>query len=1349
MEINANINTFHKGLDLDSDISILEKNTLRYAENIKLVANESGTQAAISNANYIQLSGIKLPNTEEYNITGVTSVKYHWNGEESSPVESIAVFTKSKNDETDYLFVINPNTEEVKEIFHGDFKFGTNLSLLSNYESPKISNIFIADGINELRCVNLAKDYSNITDTTIFDITPASYLEAPMFSNLDTGNLKSGKYQYTYSLFSKNGSVSAISELSEMIPISATMGASHSDKIRGSKFDENTGKSIKFNAKFINRNFDHIRIYRLFYNNSGQLPQINIIAEQEIKQNNAIQSFEYTDYTNSVISVVTADELQALYSKNIFSAKTIDSKDNILFAANIEEHTWDVDFDARAYRADKNGNVVLNSSLGKPLEFNINYIPDIAEDHDCINPSNIELFGENSFKYVYGKNNKLGGAGINVSYEFVFTPVVLSEVKTKSNYSANTLHLRAKREQNAIIRTYDINKNVVYTSDNKNIIRNYSDPYFCANYTGYHRDEVYRFGIVFYNEKNLASPVHWIGDIRMPSIQTVDSKSSLVQPFHSNTSGPKNEGANADMLGYALGVKFDVKNIPAEAKRYSIVRCSRNEQTRTIQYQAVVNGIIDCTKGDFWNGAFKVSGNYVWITEHAEIGLGESAMFAQPLLNTSEALSVYWNHGDVADLQIFYMSKEYLELISPEICVSQDDAQAVTIGSKICPIYNLFSYTGIENTAGYETFESVYERYKCFGLGVTPKKIYYLDGSIGDEGAHSFYWTYISYINKPSILLNDDYSPGMSCVFRYNNVANTNDTKMYQIDKCVAPDIHVAVQSFADAVKTNKNAIDSKVYHNISLGSFEQAGYHGKNLIVKIQDSFSLLPWKPSQTTVTPGETMSTAIVANIKTMSSFLTDSHSKRSTSTYVNCANHFNGESCICYGGDTFLTMFDYLNTSMLQVSNDTNVGSVGRMHTQCYIPFETTVNTTLFNNEQYHQTVEDDYEGITSGNNLMQHVIFAFPGYVQDVPQYDYNAIYSQQKNAISNISKSVYSEDDIKFTNRILASEPKINMEINNSWLIFKVANYIDVQNKYGQITNLKNHNNLLYFFQDNSLGIASVNDRALVATNTNELVLGTGGVLDRFDYVSTTNGTNIVNDHSIVTSDMSLYWYDPLKNSLCVQQNGVQELSKIKKVQSHFNSIYDKDRTNSVSIFDKKYNELWFKVADKTLIYNELFGVFTSFSSHDYNHCATLSDRFITVDGQNSFYNHNDFVKKNKAKNEMISTFKIVVNDKFVYPKVFDNVMFYADFNGNVNNITNLTFNTKNQQSKEISAANIECREDMYRLPIPRENAELSSTSYLGRMRGNYLIESYTLNCNDNKTFSIPYIKTTYRQSRL
>ena len=68
-------------------------------------------------------------------------------------------------------------------------------------------------------------------------------------------------------------------------------------------------------------------------------------------------------------------------------------KDNRLFAANITESTWDVDYDVRAYRCNKKGEVLLESintednietSLTDILSGNI-VIPD---NHDCINPLN-------------------------------------------------------------------------------------------------------------------------------------------------------------------------------------------------------------------------------------------------------------------------------------------------------------------------------------------------------------------------------------------------------------------------------------------------------------------------------------------------------------------------------------------------------------------------------------------------------------------------------------------------------------------------------------------------------------------------------------------------------------------------------------------------------------------------------------------------------------------------------------------------------------------------------------------------------------------------------------------------
>ena len=96
------------------------------------------------------------------------------------------------------------------------------------------------------------------------------------------------------------------------------------------------------------------------------------------------------------------------------------------------------------------------------------------------------------------------------------------------------------------------------------------------------RDEIYRFGIVLYNDRGLASPVHWIADIRMPSVRDDD--------FEIFTFNESNEyGNNITLTTKPLGIEFEVDNLPDEVVRYEIVRCDRTLSDRTILAQGLVS----------------------------------------------------------------------------------------------------------------------------------------------------------------------------------------------------------------------------------------------------------------------------------------------------------------------------------------------------------------------------------------------------------------------------------------------------------------------------------------------------------------------------------------------------------------------------------------------------------------------------------------------------------------------------------------------------------------------------------------------------------------------------------------
>jgi len=128
------------------------------------------------------------------------------------------------------------------------------------------------------------------------------------------------------------------------------------------------------------------------------------------------------------------------------------------------------------------------------------------------------------------------------------------------------------------------------------------------------------------------------------------------------------------------------------------------------------------------------------------------------------------------------------------------------------------------------------------------------------------------------------------------------------------------------------------------------------------------------------------------------------------------------------------------------------------------------------------------------------------------------------------------------------------------------------------------------------MGIAAVNERSLITdNNVGELTLGTGGILTRYDYLTSTNGSSIKNDRSICNSNSSLYWYDYDKNEICTYDGSVKPISKLKTVQSYLNTLYNNKSKDTLGFYNKKYNEVWFRFYDKSLIFNEQLDAYTSF----------------------------------------------------------------------------------------------------------------------------------------------------------
>ena len=512
--------------------------------------------------------------------------------------------------------------------------------------------------------------------------------------------------------------------------------------------------------------------------------------------------------------------------------------------------------------------------------------------------------------------------------------------------------------------------------------------------------------------------------------------------------------------------------------------------------------------------------------------------------------------------------------------------------------------------------------------------------------------------------------------------------------------------------------------------------------------------------------------------------NTHDARENSIYESIGHYDfadNAEDICIFGGDTYLGIFDYPNTTVFQLNQ--GLGSWNaldrcKIYVGYYIPLETGVNLNLLSGDMYHKTVQENISKTVYGFNDAVHpaekrnIVGQYADmYVQmdpvqmgdyhqqDEPYFVYNTAYSTEYVTTPFVPKSVYAKDYVEYPNRIYASQVKTAGEVNDNWAKFKVANYIDVDNQYGNITNLYNFKNQLFFFQDSAVGIASVNQQALIdVDNVGELSLGTGGVLTRFDYISTTNGNSIINDKSIVDTDHVFYWYDFNANELCVYNGNVASLSKTGSVQTYLNR-YEKDRDNAVlSAFDKKYNEVWFAIKDKTLVFNETLNRFTSFYTFrpDFALSYITGSIFISKQGEPKygFYEINCTDTRSSDINKDIKL-QLVINDNVDYTKVFDNVRFQGEFyDKNRNELRNnlngtVQFTTKHQDTGVKELNNIDYREDTYRFSIPRhkESNIEKDMALPARMRGKYLICNYEFKMDGESSLKIPSITTTYRYS--
>lgn len=1348
-------NTFSGGMNMDLDYSLLTDKQYLYAENIRILTNAGSSFGAIQN----------IEGFEECETNGILNneIIIHT----AAIRDWCILFTQTVGKDLYSIYVFDftnskayPNTRTVIKdqplnIRKNEDGFYS-LSSVCQWESDDNVKLYYTDGVNELKVlyIDAAHSYETVNPGSI-SITPTAILPPLQFAGFGQGSLKSGAIQYCYQLFNVRGTASVLSQLTNLIYLTDTSGGDYVSSI-GSQQDVNTNKSVKLTLNGYSSGFDRVRIISIYYKTKHATPIISIVDDIPVSG----LDITYEDKGNQVVSELSIDEFNAL-TGYLFTSKVIASKDNRLFAGNITEHTWDVDYDARAYRCEPSGYVNICDKTGAVISFEItdkDEMANVPKEFDCINVYNFQDSSAHKYTVNEEGNYIQGGKGLNISYRFVNTEL-LEDESTLTDGKANEdfCHNVRKRNLSNLTLHYEKSSTVQSISLSPNSrIPNYQDPEIASKVTGYTRDEVYRFGIVLYNEQGVASPVHWIGDIRMPSAQDAGYETFV-------SGGNSDYGTNLSVVTKPLGIEFTVENLPEEVKRYEIVRCERTAADRTVVSQGVVSNI---TAYDGKDSSTLTPFPYLsYANKHG--------YYAYTIKDGSTDVYKYSFNLSSTQCQDTFM------FVTPDVCVNRDNATSLVNAYKqVKAIGYLDSVINHSDIWGTTTNKAKpFANARAIKDGTTLSidqvrgKAYGLNGTISNDGWIMNY-AFTEAFSKKSLW----YTAFLSKYYNLNVLPGRKEAQIQYARYSGPADVYTETNGFpwynTPGVQVGDKVFYNWVWDNIKTVSNEgdvdktdannvrKYGPHGVCVVFKSDDLKQNIP----NATVTENYSNTTAVLLCNMTQSviPYGGNSYSAIQNSVYIPTGTSANRDQTkvICFGGDTYINMFDYNNSMFHYYADDYTKDKQNRFYHGAFIPVESSINLSLTHDST---SLNRTYQpGTGYANHYVEDDIVTIGGiYSQGTPSYAYNDAYSAQPTAKRFVSKSIYNVDNLHTDTRVMVSEMKTNNEVLDSWSRFKVANYLDVDTQYGGITDFILFHNRLFFWQTDAFGVISSNERSLITDNNpGALTLGTGDILARYDYLTTINGKKINQLRADTQSDDVIYWYDSKRNELCTYNgnsylsrggNNPSVVSKLKGIQSYLNNNEAKLSKDPITVYDKKYTEVLFTLESKTLVYNESLSAFTSFYTFVPDHYGAFSDK-LYVFKKLKIYKYNSGEDKELIDTPKESKIIFIVNANYPISKTFDNVEYSGDFTKNTN-FKDIFFETKRQSTDKLSSNEIDYREDTYKFCIPRNNIELNAAeelvnkSYKDRMKGKYMICHYTYDCSKGNTFKVPYISTAYRQS--
>lgn len=610
------INSFAGGLNSDDDISVVSTNQYLDATNVRISQYKDGNDSSRINRNGVitpikgaRMSAIihPIPNHYNYKVVATGSIRdygiivcvctFNYRG----ILKTMLCVYRFKNAIGNGLH--NQSYKEIDStdmIVHAQLphnNYPDKFSIQLNYESENNIKLYVADSLDPIMMFNITRQ-SEYNDLDKCYIYPKAPCQPPKFQGYIPGKLKYSMVSYSYMLYNKHGQHSDVSVACKQIPIGNYNFVDNQNFIQsGGKLDAQSNSGIKISVQ-INSEYVHldkIKVFRIQYFQNGQMPIISVIYDAAT----GCTEFKDADITvcdtgQEALEQISVEEYNSMQGVRIIP-NSLAIKNGYLFAANTKTYQTTIkgfeDWDARAYRFDRNHNCTLTDVNG---ENKINVTPNnmqyVPFNHDCFQSYN-DINTKQTINWssqVYDKTGSyVGGSGVNIEWRFIISPQVGDSCKRQYKGSddyvrkVGTLYNYVSRDNVKQQKSYYIK-----SSGDVQLASNgykFDDGIKSNTYLlqSLRRNELYRYGIVLYDKYGQASPAKWIADIRTPN---------MTDPqFNIFTSNTMVNGTRYELVVRNLGIQFKVNHLPEGCVGYQIVRCARHEDDMATISQGVLS----------------------------------------------------------------------------------------------------------------------------------------------------------------------------------------------------------------------------------------------------------------------------------------------------------------------------------------------------------------------------------------------------------------------------------------------------------------------------------------------------------------------------------------------------------------------------------------------------------------------------------------------------------------------------------------------------------------------------------------------------------------------------------------